>query len=64
MRNALHLMRLIKNNPAMVETQSREMMERQLKHLVRLIDDLLEISRLSRGKLQIGKELVEARHDY
>jgi PAS domain S-box-containing protein len=59
-RNALHLMRLMKNHPATVE-QSREMMERQVKHMVRLIDDLLELSRLSRGKVQIKKEMVEAR---
>lgn len=56
-RNALHLMRLTKNNPVTVE-QSREMMERQVKHMVRLIDDLLEVSRLSRGKIQIKKEPI------
>ncbi len=56
-RNALHLMRLTKNNPATVES-SRDLMERQVKHLVRLIDDLLELSRLSRGKIQIKKDRV------
>jgi two-component system, sensor histidine kinase len=36
--------------------QIREIMERQVKHLIRLIDDLLDIARISSGKinLQIG----------
>jgi two-component system, chemotaxis family, CheB/CheR fusion protein len=58
-RNALHLMRLTKNNAATVE-QARGMMERQVKNLVRLIDDLLELSRLSRGTIAIKKEPVQA----
>jgi len=31
-------------------------MERQLDHLVRLVDDLLEVSRISRGKIELKKE--------
>jgi CheY-like chemotaxis protein/anti-sigma regulatory factor (Ser/Thr protein kinase) len=38
--------------------QSREMMERQLLHLVRLIDDLLDISRISLGRLELKKARV------
>lgn len=30
-----------------------EMMDRQVRHMVRLIDDLLDVSRISRGKLQL-----------
>jgi signal transduction histidine kinase len=33
-------------------------MERQLVHLVRLIDDLLDVSRISRDKLELRRELV------
>ena len=34
-------------------------MERQVNHLVRLVDDLLEVSRISRGTLSLRKEPVE-----
>lgn len=33
-----------------------EMMERQVKHLIRLVDDLLEIARISQGKIALRKE--------
>jgi PAS domain S-box-containing protein len=35
-----------------------DLLDRQVQHLVRLIDDLLDISRISRGKLQLRKERV------
>jgi CheY-like chemotaxis protein/two-component sensor histidine kinase len=35
------------------------MMERQLNHLVRLVDDLLEVSRITRGKIELRRERVE-----
>jgi len=37
----------------------RMMMERQLGHMVHLIDDLLDLSRVSRGKIELRKERVE-----
>ncbi len=37
----------------------RQMMERQVDHLVRLVDDLLESSRLSRGKIQLRCEYID-----
>jgi signal transduction histidine kinase len=37
----------------------RDMMDRQLVHLVRLIDDLLDISRVSRGKIKIDKQRID-----
>ena len=36
-----------------------EMMERQVNHMVRLVDDLLEVSRITRGKIELRKERVE-----
>jgi CheY-like chemotaxis protein len=33
-------------------------MERQLRHMVRLIDDLLDVSRISRGKIELRREPV------
>ena len=35
-------------------------MDRQLAHLVRLIDDLLDVSRVSQGKITLRKERVQA----
>ena len=57
-RNALHVMQLAENNPAAIE-QARGMMERQLGQMVRLIDDLLDVSRITRGKLDLRKERVD-----
>jgi signal transduction histidine kinase len=34
-------------------------MERQVKHMVRLVDDLLEVSRITRGKIELRKEIVD-----
>jgi signal transduction histidine kinase len=38
----------------------RDMMDRQLSHLVRLIDDLLDVSRVSQGKIELRKERLQA----
>ena len=57
-RNALHIMQLSEDDSAAVD-QARTMMERQLKQMVRLIDDLLDVSRITRGKLDLRKERVE-----
>ena len=35
------------------------MMERQVNHMVRLVDDLLEVSRITRGKIELRKERVD-----
>jgi PAS domain S-box-containing protein len=60
-RNALHILRLAgREGLAGKENQNLlGMMERQVGHLVRLVDDLLEVSRITRGKLQLRKERVE-----
>jgi CheY-like chemotaxis protein/anti-sigma regulatory factor (Ser/Thr protein kinase) len=36
-----------------------EMLERQVNHMVRLVDDLLEVSRITRGKIELRKEPIE-----
>jgi len=41
--------------------KTRQMMERQLGHLVRMVDDLLDISRVTLGKLTLKKERVDFR---
>ena len=40
---------------------AKEVIERQVKHLARLIDDLLDVSRITRGKIELRKERVDAR---
>ena len=56
LRNSLHLLQLAgSGGPA---APIREMMERQVNHLVRLVDDLLEMSRISRGTFELRKERV------
>jgi PAS domain S-box-containing protein len=39
--------------------REREIIERQLRHLVRLVDDLLDVSRVTRGKIRIRRDLIE-----
>ena len=51
-RNALEIMRLASGNPKAIE-QARVMTERQVTQMVRLIDDLLDVSRITRGKLRL-----------
>lgn len=57
-RNGLQIMRLGKGDPEATE-QARAMMERQLGQMVHLVDDLLDLSRISRGKIELRKERVE-----
>ena len=42
-----------------LQTKSRTIVERQMRHLVRLVDDLLDVSRITRGKLELRKEPIE-----
>ena len=55
---ALHLLRT-SGPPDDVVTRVTEVMERQLNHLVRLVDDLLEVSRITRGSIEIHREPVD-----
>jgi PAS domain S-box-containing protein len=57
-RNSLHILNLTtRNDPTAVRVG--EMMERQVNHMVRLVDDLMEVSRITRGKIELRKETVE-----
>ena len=59
LRSGLHVMRLA-GVTGRVE-QVRAMMERQLTQLVRLVDDLLDLSRVTSGKLELRKDRVDLR---
>jgi PAS domain S-box-containing protein len=41
--------------------RARDVMERQVRHMVRLIDDLLDISRVSRGKIELLRQRLPIR---
>ena len=56
-QNGLELIRLAQGDPEAI-AQAREMMERQLDQMVRLVDDLLDISRVSNNKLELRKQNV------
>ena len=57
-QNALQIMRMAANDPVVME-KALEMSERQVRHLMRLVDDLLDVSRITRGKIQLQKSPVE-----
>ena len=57
LRNALHILKTA--GPGSSEaTLAREIMDRQLRQLVRLVDDLLDVSRITTGKVVLQREPV------
>jgi signal transduction histidine kinase len=59
-RNALEIMRVGTANPTSAD-RAREIIERQVAQMVRLINDLLDVSRITRGKLALTVETVGLR---
>jgi PAS domain S-box-containing protein len=57
-RNAVELLERSGDNATLIG-QARSIVRRQLDQMVRLIDDLLDMSRISQGKVQIRKERVD-----
>ncbi|MEP6609778.1 MAG: PAS domain S-box protein, partial [Burkholderiaceae bacterium] len=55
LRNGLQVMRLAAGDTAAVE-RARAMMERQLAQIIRLVDDLLDVNRISRGTFTLRIE--------
>jgi PAS domain S-box-containing protein len=56
-RTGLEILRRVGELPP-TAMRTRDMMERQLTHMVRLVDDLLDVSRVSRGKLELRLQPV------
>jgi signal transduction histidine kinase/CheY-like chemotaxis protein len=57
-RNAVHYLRL--REPAEPDSQQAQaMIERQVTHMARLIDDLLDVSRIARGRILLKKERID-----
>ncbi len=56
--NAVHLIRHVRDGDAVLR-QAGDMIERQVHHLARLIDDLLEVTRLTRGKVMLRRERLD-----
>ena len=57
LRNALEILKRGGAESA-IARGAREMMERQLRQMVRLVDDLLDVSRITTGKLALRTEIV------
>ena len=56
--NSLELIRRFGKNES-VSAKARESIERQISQIVRLVDDLLDVSRITRDKLELRTEPVE-----
>ncbi len=57
-RNALQIIRMADGDKQAVRTAT-DIMERQVGQMVRLIDDLIDVSRVSRGKIELRMGVVE-----
>ena len=58
--NAVQLLRLQQETENQMQQQARTIIERQLGLLKRLVDDLLEVSRITTGRVQLRQERVTA----
>jgi len=56
-RNAITIMRLKRDTPDVVD-RATKIIERQVVHMVRLIDELMDISRINRDKLRLTTEPI------
>jgi PAS domain S-box-containing protein len=57
-RNGLQIVRMAEGNGETVRSTA-DMMERQIRQMVRLVDDLLDVSRITQGKIELRRERVE-----
>ncbi|HEX3148911.1 MAG TPA: MASE1 domain-containing protein [Gemmataceae bacterium] len=57
-RNAIHVIGQAGANLATLQ-KPQAIAERQVQHMARLLDDLLDVSRISRGRIELRKEIVD-----
>lgn len=57
-RNAVQILNLRGPREPVLQ-EARDMIDRQLNHMVRLIDDLLDLSRITRGKMELRCEVLD-----
>jgi PAS domain S-box-containing protein len=56
-RNSLHVLRLADNDRETMRVH--EMIDRQVNHLIRLVEDLLEVARITSGKIELRRERID-----
>ena len=52
-------LRLMRHKSQGAVTREQQVIERQVNHLIRLVDDLLDVSKIARGKVELRRELVD-----
>src|SRR5262249_4273904 len=57
-RTAIEILR-VEDMPAARLESARDVIDRQIQQMTRLIDDLMDVSRITRGRLELRKERVE-----
>ncbi len=57
--NGLQIIRMTATTNPGLFAQAQGMMERQVNHMVRLVDDLLDVSRITRGQIELHKEKLD-----
>jgi PAS domain S-box-containing protein len=58
LRSSLQILKMPQVDAKTAE-ETKDIMERQVNHLIRLVDDLLDVSRVMQGKIELRKESVE-----
>jgi PAS domain S-box-containing protein len=58
MRNAVEILRLADGDGEVVQ-RAVELMDRQVRQMVRLVEDLLDVSRITRGRIELRRERIE-----
>jgi PAS domain S-box-containing protein len=58
--HAVHLLRL-QGNAGLIQREARDVIERQVGQLARLVDDLLEVSRISTGRVRLDPHRLDVR---
>jgi len=60
-RSAVHLLRLQETDGNPIQRQAREIIERQVANLTKMVSDLLEVSRVLSGRIRLDLQLVDLR---